>query len=49
MKDCDEIQDAQNDTQQGRRRVATGGIPLGYVEDCDEPRTKLRVIFSILK
>ena len=34
--------------QQGRRRVRTGGVPLGYVEDCDEPRTKLADFFSIL-
>jgi hypothetical protein len=34
--------------QQGRRRVETGGVPLGYVEDFDEPRTKLEDFFSIL-
>ena len=34
--------------QQGRRRVETGSVPSGYVEDFDEPRTKLAVIFSIL-
>lgn len=34
--------------QQGRRRVETGGVPLGYVEDYDEPRTKLAGIFSSL-
>ena len=34
--------------QQGRRRVETGGYPLGYVEDFDEPRTKLANFFSIL-
>jgi hypothetical protein len=35
--------------QQGRRRVETGGVPLrGYVEDFDEPRTKLADFFSIL-
>jgi hypothetical protein len=34
--------------QQGRRRVETGGVPSGYVEDFDEPRTKLEGIFSIL-
>src|SRR5207302_8291635 len=34
--------------QQGRRRVKTGGIPSGYVEDFDEARTKLADFFSIL-
>ncbi len=34
--------------QQGRRRIETGGVPLGYVEDFDEPRTKLAGFFSIL-
>ena len=34
--------------QQGRRRVETGGVAPGYVEDFDEPRTKLAVCFSIL-
>jgi hypothetical protein len=34
--------------QQGRRRVETGGVPLGYVEEFDEPRTKLADFFSIL-
>jgi hypothetical protein len=35
--------------QQGRRRVETGGVPsVGYVEDFDEPRTKLADFFSIL-
>jgi hypothetical protein len=34
--------------QQGRRRFETGGVPLGYVEDFDEPRTKLADVFSIL-
>jgi len=34
--------------QQGRRRVETGGVPSGYVEDFDEPRTKLAAFFSIL-
>ena len=33
--------------QQGRRRFETGGVPLGYVEDFDEPRTKLAAFFSI--
>jgi hypothetical protein len=27
--------------QQDRRRIETGGVPLGYVEDFDELRTKL--------
>jgi hypothetical protein len=35
--------------QQGRRRVRTGGVPQGYVEDSDEPRTKLADFFSILQ
>ncbi|MEQ1655291.1 MAG: hypothetical protein ABL960_06290, partial [Nitrospira sp.] len=30
-------QDAQKGRQRGRRRVETGGVPLGYVEDFDEP------------
>jgi len=34
--------------RQGRRRVETGGVPLGYVEDFDEPRTLLADFFSIL-
>ncbi len=34
--------------QQGRRRVETGGVPSGYVEDFDEPRTKLADFFSTL-
>ncbi len=34
--------------QQGRRRIETGGVPQGYVEDFDEPRTKLAEFFSIL-
>ena len=35
--------------EQGRRRVETGGVPsVGYVEDFDEPRTKLADFFSIL-
>jgi len=33
--------------QQGRRRVETGGVPSGYVEDFDEPRTLLADFFSI--
>ena len=35
--------------QQGRRRIETGGVPRGYVEDFDEPRTKLADVFSILR
>ncbi len=31
--------------QLGRRRVTTGGVPLGYVEDCGETRTTLEVSF----
>ena len=34
-------------SQQGRRRVEAGGVPQGYVEDFDEPRTMLGDIFSI--
>ena len=34
--------------QQGLRRVETGGVPFGYVEAFEEPRTKLAVFFSIL-
>ena len=34
--------------QQGRRRVETGGVPLGHVEDFEEPRTLLAGFFSIL-
>jgi hypothetical protein len=34
--------------QQGRRRIETGGVPSGYVEDFDEPRTPLADFFSIL-
>ena len=34
--------------RQGRRRVETGGVPLGYIEDFDEPRTLLADFFSIL-
>jgi hypothetical protein len=34
--------------QQGRRRIETGGVPLWYVEDFDEPRTKLADFFSNL-
>ena len=33
--------------QQGRRRIETGGVPPGYVEDFDELRTKLADFFSI--
>jgi hypothetical protein len=35
--------------QQGRRRVETGGVPSGYVEDFDESRTLLADFFSILQ
>ena len=34
--------------QQGRRRIETGSVPSGYVEDFDELRTKLADFFSIL-
>jgi hypothetical protein len=34
--------------QQGHRRIETGGVPSGYVEDFDELRTKLADFFSIL-
>ena len=34
--------------QQGRRRVETGGVPLGHVEDFEEPRTSLADFFGIL-
>jgi len=34
--------------QRGRRRNKTGGVPLQYVEDFGELRTKLAAIFSIL-
>ena len=35
--------------QQGRRQVETGGVPSGgYVEDFDEPRTKLADFFNSL-
>src|SRR5215217_3316235 len=33
--------------QRGPRRVETGGVPSGYVEDFDELRTKLETGFSI--
>jgi hypothetical protein len=33
--------------QQGPRGVETGGVPSGYVEDFDEPRTQLGIVFSI--
>ena len=42
------LQDAQKDIQLGRRRVKTGGVSSGYVEDFDEPRTTLEGFFSIL-
>jgi hypothetical protein len=32
----------------GRRRIETGGVPSGYVEDFDELRTKLADFFNIL-
>jgi hypothetical protein len=32
--------------QLGRRRVTTGGVPFGYVEDCGETRTTLEVSFT---
>ena len=34
--------------QRGRRRVEAGGVPSGYVEDFEEPRTKLADFFSAL-
>jgi len=34
--------------QQGRRRAETGGVPSGYVEGFEEPRTLLADFFSIL-
>jgi len=34
--------------KQGRRLVETEGVSSGYVEDFDEPRTKLANIFSPL-
>ncbi len=34
--------------QQDRKRVETGGVPSGYVEDFDEPRTPLAGFFSLL-
>jgi hypothetical protein len=27
--------------------INTAGVPLGYIEDVGEPRTKLGIIFSI--
>ncbi len=45
---CSTSQDLKKDVQQGRRRVETGGVPSGYVEDFEEPRTKLADFFSIL-
>jgi hypothetical protein len=32
--------------QLGRRRVTTGGVPLGYVEECGETRTTLEASFT---
>jgi hypothetical protein len=34
--------------QQGRRLIEILNVPSGYVEDFDEPRTKLADCFSIL-
>ena len=34
--------------KQGRRRVETGGVASGYVEDAFEARTTLADVFSIL-
>jgi hypothetical protein len=34
--------------QQGRRGVEPEAYPLEYVEDFDDPRTKLAGVFSIL-
>jgi hypothetical protein len=34
--------------QRGRRRIEPEAYPQGYVEDFDEPRTKLAGFFSIL-
>ena len=34
--------------QRGRRRVITGGVPSGYVEDLNDARTKLAGFFSVL-
>ncbi len=48
MRRRKETQDGQNGFQQGRRRVATEGVPVGYVEDCDEPRTMLGAVFTSL-
>jgi hypothetical protein len=33
--------------QQGRGDDTTGGVAQSYVEDCVDPRTKLRDFFSI--
>ena len=33
---------------QGRRRIETGGVASGYVEDAFEARTTLADVFSIL-
>ena len=33
--------------QQGRRRETTESVPLGYVEDCFDPRTQLEAFFAI--
>src|SRR5688500_2582037 len=34
-------------SQRGRRAERTADVPLGYVEDCFSPRTKLEPCFSI--
>ena len=34
--------------QLGRKRVTTGGVPSGYVEDCGESRTTLGTVFTSL-
>ena len=34
--------------QQDRRRAETGGVPCGYVEDFDKPRTQLAGFFNTL-
>ena len=33
--------------QLGRRRVTTGSVPSGYVEDCGESRTTLEASFTV--
>jgi len=39
----------KQDGQQGRRRIETGSVPWGYVEDFDESRTTLVACFNILR